>query len=113
MVRLILAGLAATVCAGAAVAADVPPPRWDISETCATVAQSDPCPRIESDTRRTLLDRWTALPSDIRITCSRDIGAGDQPSYRKLAACIDDLAFKAFDEQRQTRGAETNGVTAN
>jgi hypothetical protein len=88
-----------------ALAADAPPPRWDITEACANKADSDRCPRVESDTRRTLLDRWTALPIDIRVTCSKEVESEGQRSYRKLAACIDDLAFKAFDEQRRSDAA--------
>lgn len=111
MVRYVLTGVLTLSAAGATLAGDVPPPRWDITEACASQIQSDRCPRVESDTRRTLLDRWTALPVDIRVTCARDVENEGRRSYRKLAACIDDLAFKAFDEQRQS-GAATPPPTS-
>ena len=95
---------------GAAIAADAPPPQWDISEACPGAALSGACPRVESDTRRSLLDRWTALPVEFRVTCAKQADAQNERSYRKLAACIDDLAFKAFDDQR--RGNYTPAVSA-
>lgn len=97
--------LALSVCAtSAGAAADVPPPRWDISEVCQMTGDGGgPCPRVESDARRTLLDRWTALPADIRLSCSREVEAEQRPSYRKLSACINDLAFQAFEQQRQQK----------
>lgn len=83
---------------GHAQAADVPPPRWDIVEVCQALEQEGgPCPRVESDTRRALLDRWTALPAENRIACTREVDVDGERSYRKLAACIDDLALKAFE----------------
>lgn len=97
--------------AGAAIAADAPPPRWDISEACPGAALSGACPRIESDTRRSLLDRWTALPVEFRVTCAKKAEAQNERSYRKLAACIDDLAFKAFDDRRQGNTAQAPSET--
>lgn len=99
MLRLLATGLVMAT-AGVALAAEAPPPKWDITEACVGVAASGPCPRVESDARRSLLDRWTALPVDMRVACAREVEAEGHRSYRRLAACIDDLAFKAFDAQR-------------
>lgn len=93
-------------------AADVPPPRWDIVEVCQALAQEGgPCPRVESDTRRALLDRWTALPAENRIACTREVDVDGQRSYRKLAACIDDLALKAFEAGTDGRAPGAKSIT--
>lgn len=103
MLRALPVMAIAMFASNSAVAADVPPPRWDISEVCQMTSDAGPCPRVESDARRTLLDRWTALPAAIRVSCSQEVESQGRPSYRKLSACINDLAFKAFDEQRQQK----------
>ncbi|MGQ0457256.1 MAG: hypothetical protein ACT4OU_09355 [Hyphomicrobium sp.] len=110
MLRFLAVGLVISA-AGIALAADAPPPKWDITEACAGAGGTGPCPRVESDARRSLLDRWTALPVDMRAARAREVEAEGQRSYRRLAACIDDLAFKAFDAQRND-GAKPSAPTA-
>jgi hypothetical protein len=104
--------LALSLCAaGPVIGAEVAPPNWDISEVCQMNEESSLCPRVESDARRTLLDRWTALPAEMRVTCSQEVEAEGRPSYRKLASCINDLAFKAFDQQRQDKAKPPASTT--
>ncbi|MFN0218992.1 MAG: hypothetical protein ACKVP4_09290 [Hyphomicrobium sp.] len=103
MLRILMVTGLLALAAGAAAAADVPPPKWDITDACAAIGQGGVCPRAESDARRALLDRWTALPVDMRKTCAGEVEAEGQRSYRRLTACIDDLAFKAFDAERGDR----------
>lgn len=93
-------------------AADVPPPRWDIVEVCQNLEQEGgPCPRVESNTRRALLDRWTALPAENRIACTQEVDVDGERSYRKLAACIDDLALKAFEAGTYGRDPAAKSAT--
>lgn len=97
--RLSVAAMAFVSAVGAlpAMAADVPPPRWEILEICQARSEGDSCPRVESNTRRALLDRWTALPADNRLICKEQVDVDGQRSYRHLASCLDDLALRSFE----------------
>jgi hypothetical protein len=91
--------------ASAADAAGDKPPRWEVVSICSAHTNDALCPRAESDARRGVLDRWSAVPMKNRSECVLKINANANPSWRKFAACLDDLAFRDFERGATTQSA--------
>lgn len=101
MRRTILAlSLVAAAPLTTAFAGSQPPPAWDVSQACPGQALSGSCPRFESEARRSLLDRWSAVSVDIRAACLQQAEARQDHSFRNLATCISERAAEAFESER-------------
>lgn len=95
--RLSVLALAFFSAGGTAIAADSIP-RWDIGEICATSTLGEQCPRIESQNRRSVFNRWEAVREDARNACAGAVIKSGKLSYKQLLSCLEDVQMKALDE---------------
>ncbi len=79
-------------------AADIAAPRWEIGEICASSSLGAKCPAIESQNRRTLLNRWEALSDADRKSCEDTVSSSGAKSYARLLACLDERQMKMLDQ---------------
>ena len=84
--------------AGSTIASADTIPRWDISEVCASSDLGARCPRVESEYRRAVFNRWEALPLDDRTTCEKLVNVPGQRSYRRLLSCLETKAYEAIED---------------
>ena len=74
-------------------------PRWDVGEICASSSLGAQCPKIESVNRRSVLNRWEAMPVAVRSACTAQISSTGKPSYKALLTCLDESQMKALDQR--------------
>lgn len=72
-------------------------PRWDVGEICASSTLGAQCPKIESENRRSVLNRWEAVPVAARAACAEQISSTGKPSYRSLLTCLEESQMKALE----------------
>ncbi|MEQ1653316.1 MAG: hypothetical protein ABL897_12565 [Hyphomicrobium sp.] len=72
-------------------------PRWDVGEICATSALGARCPKIESENRRSVLNRWEAVPVADRAACAAVVSEAGKPSYKALLTCLEESQLKAIE----------------
>ncbi|MEQ1672279.1 MAG: hypothetical protein ABL893_15610 [Hyphomicrobium sp.] len=72
-------------------------PRWDVGEICASSALGAQCPKIESENRRSVLNRWEAIPVADRTACAAVVTETGKPSYKALLSCLEESQLKALE----------------
>jgi hypothetical protein len=89
----LLMAFASASTAGAETAA----PEWQIPDLCQTAKSNAECSRLESQSRNSVLDRWSTVPETDRIYCTAKLNKPAARSYWQLLDCLGDRAVQRAD----------------
>lgn len=96
--RYLAAWLLMAVASASAAGAETPAPEWQIPDVCQNAKSNAECSRLESQSRNSVLDRWSTVPEADRIYCSSKFNKPVARSYWQLLDCLGDRALQRADK---------------
>jgi hypothetical protein len=81
-----------------AAGAETAAPKWQIPDICQTAKSDAECSRLESQSRNSVLDRWSTVPEADRVYCGSKFEKPGARSYWQLLDCLGDRAVQRADK---------------
>jgi hypothetical protein len=96
--RYLAAWLLVMFASASAARAETAAPAWQIPDVCHAAKSNEECSRLESQSRNSVLDRWSTVPEADRVYCASKFNKRATQSYWQLLDCLGDRAVQRADK---------------